>query len=126
ESTRYARGHKALYDFEINGEKASIAWDLHDMNRLAYFDHGDDSIVRGWRSIHVTDGDQPYMDKWWVPGLIIGYEHTFIHQVADFLEGVAKGEPASPTFKDALETQYICDAVLKSGKSRAWEKVQKV
>ncbi|MCB9784339.1 MAG: Gfo/Idh/MocA family oxidoreductase [Candidatus Omnitrophica bacterium] len=126
ESTRYARGHKALYDFEINGEKASIAWDLHDMNRLAYFDHGDDSIVRGWRSIHVTDGDQPYMDKWWVPGLIIGYEHTFIHQVADFLEGVSKGEPASPTFKDALETQYICDAVLKSGKSRAWEKVQKV
>ncbi|MCA9410211.1 MAG: Gfo/Idh/MocA family oxidoreductase [Candidatus Omnitrophica bacterium] len=126
ESTRYARGHKALYDFEINGEKASIAWDLHDMNRLAYFDHGDDSIVRGWRSIHVTDGDQPYMDKWWVPGLIIGYEHTFIHQVADFLEGVSKGEPASPTFKDALQTQYICDAVLKSGKSRAWEKVQKV
>ncbi len=126
ESTRYARGHKALYDFEINGENASIAWDLHDLNRLSYFDHGDDSIVRGWRSIHVTDGDQPYMDKWWVPGLIIGYEHTFIHQVADFIEGLTKGEPASPTFKDALETQYICDAVLKSGQTGAWEKVAKV
>jgi hypothetical protein len=86
ESTRYARGHKALYTFEINGEKASIAWDLHDLHRLSYFDHGDDSIVRGWRSVHVTDGDMPYMDKWWVPGLQIGYEHSFVHQVADFLE----------------------------------------
>jgi predicted dehydrogenase len=72
ESTRYARGHKALYTFEINGEKASIAWDLHDLHRLSYFDHADESIVRGWRSVHVTDGDMPYMDKWWVPGLQIG------------------------------------------------------
>ena len=79
-----ARGHKALNTFEINGEHASIKWNLHDLTRLEYFDHGDDSIVRGWRSIHVTDGDQPYMDKWWVPGLSIGYEHTFVHQVADF------------------------------------------
>ncbi len=57
ESTRYARGHKALYTFEINGADASIAWDLHDLHRLSYFDHRDDSIVRGWRSVHVTDGD---------------------------------------------------------------------
>ena len=62
ESTRYARGHKALYTLEINGEHASIAWDLHDLHRLSYFDHRDDSLVRGWRSIHVTDGDMPYMD----------------------------------------------------------------
>ena len=55
ESTRYARGHKALYTFEINGEYASIKWDLHDLHRLAYFDHRDDSQVRGWRSIHVSD-----------------------------------------------------------------------
>ena len=85
ESTRYARGHKALYTFEINGEKASIAWDLHDLHRLSYFDHSDDSIVRGWRSIHVTDSDMTYMDKWWVPGLQIGYEHSFVHQVAEFM-----------------------------------------
>ncbi|NLX21850.1 MAG: Gfo/Idh/MocA family oxidoreductase [Phycisphaerae bacterium] len=120
ESTRYARGHKALYTFEINGEKASIAWDLHDLHRLGYFDHRDDSIVRGWRSIHVTDGDQPYMGKWWVPGLQIGYEHSFVHQVADFLEGVATGRPASPTFRDALETQKVCDAVLESARSGVW------
>lgn len=126
ESTRYARGHKALYTFEINGEHASIAWDLHDLHRLQYFDHKDESRTRGWRSIHVTDGDHPYMDKWWVPGLQIGYEHTFVHQVADFIEGLSSGKPASPTFRDALETQYVCDAVLKSGKSGKWVNVLKV
>ena len=120
ESTRYARGHKALYVFEINGEHASISWDLHDMHRLQYFDHRDDSLVRGWRSVHVTDGDMPYMGNWWVPGLQIGYEHSFVHQVADFLAGYAKGEPVSPTFRDALETQQVCDAVLKSAKDGQW------
>lgn len=123
ESTRYARGHKALYTFEINGEHASIAWDLHDLHRLSYFDHRDDSIVRGWRSVHVTDGDMPYMGHWWVPGLQIGYEHTFIHQVADFCEGLATGKPAGPTFRDALETQKICDGVLQSAKNGQWVEI---
>jgi predicted dehydrogenase len=125
ESTRYARGHKALYTFEINGEHASIFWDLHDLHRLQYFDHRDEGRVRGWRSLHITDGDHPYMGKWWVPGLQIGYEHSFVHQVADFLEGAAKGKSVSPTFRDALETQYVCDAVLKSAKTNQWEKVTK-
>jgi predicted dehydrogenase len=123
ESTRYARGHKALYTFEINGENASIFWDLHDLHRLQYFDHRDEGRVRGWRSLHITDGDHPYMSKWWVPGLQIGYEHSFVHQVADFLEALAQGKTASPTFRDALETQYVCDAVLKSAGSDKWEKV---
>ena len=120
ESTRYARGHKALYTFEINGEHASIAWDLHDLHRLQYFDHRDESKLRGWRSIHVSDGDHPYMKNWWVPGLQIGYEHSFVHQVADFLEGAAQNKSVGPTFRDALETQKVCDAVLKSAKSRGW------
>jgi predicted dehydrogenase len=123
ESTRYARGHKALYTFEINGEHASIFWDLHDLHRLQYFDHRDQGIVRGWRSIHVTDGDHPYMGKWWVPGLQIGYEHSFVHQVADFLEGVAKAQPAEPTFRDAYKTQLVLDAVLDSAKSGKWVEV---
>lgn len=121
ESTRYARGHKALYTFEINGEHASIRWDLHDLNRLEYFDHRDESIVRGWRSIHVTDGDQPYMDKWWVPGLGIGYEHSFIHQVADFLKSLETGVDCHPTFKDAYETQKVCEAVIDSANSKSWK-----
>jgi len=122
ESTRYARGHKALYTFEINGERASIAWDLHDLHRLQYFDHKDEGKLRGWRSIHITDhgGDHPYMDKWWVPGLQIGYEHSFVHQVADFLEGVAKGEPAMPDFRDALRTSHVVDAVLQSAREQKW------
>ena len=120
ESIRYARGHKALYTFEINGEKASIQWDLLDLHRLSYFDHRDESGLRGWRSIHVTDGEHPYMSHWWVPGLQIGYEHSFVHQVADFLEGLAQKTPASPTFRDALETQQVCDAVLQSAKTGEW------
>lgn len=123
ESTRYARGHKALYTFEINGEHASIKWDLHDLHRLEYFDHRIDGPMRGWRSIHVSDGDHPYMGNWWVPGLNIGYEHSFVHQVADFIKGLEDGNPAGPSFRDALETQKICDAVLKSGKSGNWETV---
>jgi predicted dehydrogenase len=121
ESTRYARGHKALYTFEINGANASIRWDLHDLNRLEFFDNGDESQLRGWRSIHVTDGEQPYMNKWWVPGLGIGYEHSFVHQVADFLKCLETGEPCSPTFKEALETQKVCQAVLDSAATRSWK-----
>lgn len=123
ESTRYARGHKALYTLEINGEHASIRWDLHDLHRLEYFDHRDDSLVRGWRSVHVTDGDMPYMKHWWVPGLQIGYEHTFIHQFADFLDCAAQGKPCPPTFRDALATQAVCDAVLDSAEQKKWEDV---
>jgi predicted dehydrogenase len=121
ESTRYARGHKALYTFEINGANASIRWDLHDLNRLEFFDNGDESNLRGWRSIHVTDGEQPYMNKWWVPGLGIGYEHSFVHQVADFLKSLETGGSCSPTFREALETQKVCQAVLDSAATRSWK-----
>ena len=124
ESTRYARGHKALYTFEINGEHASIRWDLHNLQWLEWFDHNVEGRQRGWSAIHVTDpGDHPYMDRYWVPGLIIGFEHSFVHHVADFLQAVAKGEPCHPTFRDALETQKVCDSVQKSAKSGAWENV---
>ncbi len=120
ESTRYARGHKALYTFEINGEQASIRWDLHDLNRLEYFDNNVDSDVKGWSSIHVTNGDHPYLDKWWVPGLGLGYEHSFIHQAADFLKSLETGDPCQPDFKNAYETQKVCEAVIQSANSRSW------
>jgi predicted dehydrogenase len=120
ESTRYARGHKALFTLEINGEHGSLAWDLHDLNRVQWFDHRVESPLRGWSSILVTDGEHPYLGKWWVPGLIIGYEHSFVHTVADFLEGLSTGKPAAPTFRDALETAKICDAILESGRTGAW------
>jgi predicted dehydrogenase len=126
ESTRYARGHKALYTFEINGANASIKWDLHDLHRLQFFDYSDEGIVRGWRNVHVTDGDQPYMKNWWVPGLQIGYAESFTHQVADFLKAAGEGKPCPPTFRDALETQYVCDAVLASAREKQWKTVKKL
>src|SRR4051794_21282294 len=123
ESTRYARGHKALYTFEINGEHASIAWDLHDLHRLQYFDHRDEGQLRGWRSLHITDREHPYMANWWVPGLQIGYEHSFVHQFADFLTAAAQGKSAAPTFRDGLATDDVTDAVLASAANRNWVQV---
>ncbi len=124
EATRYARGHKALYTLEINGEHASIFWDLHDLHRLQYFDHRDESQLRGWRSIHITDADHPYMKHWWVPGLQIGYEHTFVHQAADFITSLSKQEPLWPNFQDGLATDFVIDAVLNSARDGQWKKVQ--
>jgi predicted dehydrogenase len=89
---------------------------------LEYFSHDDEGRLRGWRSIHVTDhgGDQPYMDKWWVPGCTIGYEHTFINALADFLAGLETGTPVQPDIKSGLRTQIVCDAVLKSAADGKW------
>ncbi|MEP7240816.1 MAG: Gfo/Idh/MocA family oxidoreductase [Devosia sp.] len=123
ESTRYARGHKALYTLEINGEHGSFAWDLHDLNRVGWFDHRVEGPLRGWSSIHITDGDHPYLGKWWVPGLGIGFGESFTHQVADFLQSLGKKKAASPTFREALETNRVCDAILASGKSGKWVKL---
>ena len=108
ESTRYARGHKALKTFELNGADGSVAFDLHDSQWLEFFEYtraGGDKVeghLAGWRRIHVTSFEHPYMDHWWVPGLTIGYEHSFVHALADFLRGVETGKPAEPTFPTAL------------------------
>jgi predicted dehydrogenase len=121
EASRYARGHKALYTFEINGENGSLAWDLEDLHRLQYFGYRDEARLRGWRSIHITDEEHPYMKHWWVPGLQIGYEHTFVHQLADFISGLSSNHVPSPTFREALATEYVVDAVLNSGQSGHWQ-----
>ena len=123
EATRYARGHKAQYTLEINGEHGSIAWDLQDLHRLAFFDHADEDSLRGWRSIHVTDGNHPYMNRWWVPGLQIGYEHSFVHQFADFLQGLSTGEVSVPGFREAMATDRVTDAVLTSARDQRWVSV---
>ena len=119
EATRYARGHKALYTLEINGEHGSAFWDLHDLHRVQVFDHRDEGQMRGWKNVHVTDGDHPYMKRWWVPGLQIGYEHTFTHQFADFLEALGTGTAAEPTFRSGLATDLVTDAVLRSQRPEA-------
>ncbi|MFM7261553.1 MAG: Gfo/Idh/MocA family protein, partial [bacterium] len=127
ESTRYARGHKALYTFEINGANKSLAWDLHDLNRLSYFDHGVPGDRRGWSSIHCTDGDHPYAGKWWVPGLCLGYEQSFTHGLYEFITSLdaPNAEKRFPDFRHALGTQYVCDAVLEAARTGKWTKVKR-
>jgi predicted dehydrogenase len=121
ESTRYARGHKALKTFEINGADGSLAFNLEEMEYLDYFEYkGTESHVRGWRRIHVTNAEHPYMDKYWVPGLVIGYEHTFVNALADFITGLETGQPAEPTFRTGLQTQKVCEAVLNSARTGTW------
>lgn len=126
ESTRYARGHKALKTFEINGMNASLAFDLHEPEYLEMFEYESPeagktpSHIAGWRKIHVTNHEHPYMDKWWVPGLVIGYEHSFTHAFADFLIGAEEGKPAKPTFEEGLAVQKVCDAILRSAEEGKW------
>lgn len=126
ESTRYARGRKNQNMFEVNGEKGSLYFNLEDPHRLQFFDHGDPSHLHGWRSILVTDFEHPYMNRWWVPGCTIGYEHTFINALADFLTCLDKGEKVQPDFRAGLATQFVCDAVLESARTEKWVNVPKV
>ena len=84
-----------------------------------------DDVARPFASSR-CDGDHPYCKNWWVPGLQLGYEHSFVHQVADFIKGVESGKLAEPTFKAGLATDYVTDAVLKSARTGKWEKVKKV
>jgi predicted dehydrogenase len=128
ESTRYARGHKALKTLELNGEDGSVRFDLHDPQYLELFEYRVKETgqkvpghLTGWRKIHVTNHEHPYMGHWWVPGLTIGYEATFLHALADFLAAADSGRYAAPTFRDALDTQKVCEAVLRSARSGAWE-----
>ena len=115
------RGAGKLNTLELNGERASLYFDLEDSHRLPCFDHGDPDHLHGWRSIHVTGNEHPYMKHWWVPGCTIGYEHTFINALADFLSELETETPTSPTFRDALAThQQVLDAVLESAEERHW------
>lgn len=123
ESTRYARGRKNYNTMEMNGADGSVYFDLEDPHRLQFYDHGDPDHLQGWRSIHVTGFEHPYMKNWWVPGTTIGYEHTFTNTLADFLKGLETGVPAAPTFRDALRTQLVLDAVLESARTGRWADV---
>jgi predicted dehydrogenase len=130
ESTRYARGRKNYNTFELNGEAGSVFFDLEDPQYLDYFKYSDpasgqkiEDHLTGWQRIHVTNPEHPYMDKWWVPGCTIGYEHTFINALADFLQGLDTGQPVQPDFRAALITQRVCDAVLESAQSGQWVEI---
>jgi predicted dehydrogenase len=121
ESTRYARGRKNQNAFEINGELGSIVFDFENMNIIEYYDHRTSSAYRGFTKIQVWDGDKhPYMANWWVPGCGIGYEHTFIHTISDFLYSLEQNSKLCPDFEDAYKTQLVLDAILTSADSKSW------
>ncbi|KAA0137678.1 1,5-anhydro-D-fructose reductase [Gimesia chilikensis] len=130
ESSRYARGRKNFNTFELNGADGSVYFDLEDPQILQFFEYANPTTgkkvedhVTGWRRIHVTNFEHPYMDKWWVPGCTIGYEHTFTNALADFFQGLDTGKPTQPDFRSALETQKVCDAVLQSAKEKQWVEI---
>jgi len=123
EATRFATGHKNGMEFEINGNKGSIIFNFEDMNRLKFYSADDPAGKQGFRDILVSEGVHPFWKAWWPPGHIIGYEHTFVHTVADLITNVVKGRNTHPTFEDGLACQKVLDAVDASVKSRTWEKV---
>ncbi len=125
EGTRLAPGRKNYNRFEVNGSKGSLAFNLERLNELEYYSAEDEGGVQGFRQIMVTEpGHHPYIKGWWPPGHIIGYEHTFVHTVYDFLEAVASGKRVRPDFEDGLRNQAVLEAIERAARTRRWVKVQ--
>lgn len=120
EASRFATGNLNRNCFELNGSGGSVEFNMEEMNHLKFLDREDEVSIQGGRDILVTGPGHPYVDDFWPPGHIIGYEHTFIATLADFLRCVASDEPFHPSFKDALETQRLLEAVEESNQCRSW------
>jgi len=125
EATRMALGRKNHIRIEVNGSKGSLSFDFEDMNRLKFFDGTNAPDRQGFRDILVTqqNGVHPYVGQWWPPGHILGYEHTFVHTAADFVNACIDRKPVQPTFEDGLKNQIVLAAVEESVKSGKWVKV---
>jgi len=120
EATRYAVGCPSRNAFEIHGARGMLRFNLEDMNQLEFFDATEPRNLQGARSLLVTGPDQPYSGNFWKPGHAIGYEHTFIAALGDFLDALAKGQPFHPNFEDAQEVQQVLDAVERSAQTGQW------
>ncbi|HKS31469.1 MAG TPA: Gfo/Idh/MocA family oxidoreductase [Chthoniobacterales bacterium] len=114
EATRFAPGRKNQLNFEINGSRGSLAFDLEKMNRLRFYDSRDPAYARGFRDIIVTDPTHPYIRNWWPTGHVIGYEHSFIHTIADFVNAIVARRPIQPDFADGLKTQRVVDLIQRA------------
>ena len=119
-ATRFATGRKNYLRLEIFGSKGSLIFNLERLNELEYYSSENHSMEQGFRNIMVTENEHPYIDKWWPPGHIIGWEHTFIHEIGDFLLAIADNGKIEPDFGDGYQCQKILDAVMESSKSRKW------
>lgn len=123
EATRFGVGLRNGNGFEIQGAKGMLRFQLEDLNRLEFFDAQAPAVLQGIRSLLVTDPQHPYGTNFWRPGHIIGYEHTFVAALGDFLRSLTLDEPFHPNFEDGLRVQQVLDAVLRSAQSRRWEGV---
>ncbi len=127
EATRFASGRKNGWGFEINGSRGSIVFNFERMNELQYYSESDPAHLRGFRTILVTEpGAHKYIDAWWPPGHIIGYEHTFVNQAADFLTGLSNNQPLSPDFLDSTRNQAVLEAMSISARKRRWVRVPRI
>jgi predicted dehydrogenase len=124
EATRLAPGRKAYESFEVNGSNGSLIFNLERMNELQVYFADDPAEGLGFRTVLVTEPEHPYMQAWWPPGHIIGYEHTFVHTVRDLMEGIATGESPAPTFEDGYRCQAVLEAVERSVESREWMRTE--
>ncbi len=123
EATRFGIGCRNRNSFEIHGSKGMLGFNLEDMNMLEFQDATEAANLRGSRKLMVTGPNHPYAENFWKPGHIIGYEHTFIATLGDFLEGLANGKPFHPNFEDAVAVQRVLDAVERSASTRNWVKL---
>jgi predicted dehydrogenase len=123
EVSRFAGGNRNANTFEINGSKGSIRFNLERLNELEFLDLTQPSTEQGFRDLMITDGAHPYMAAWWPAGHIIGWEHTFTHEVRDLLQAIAGKIPVHPDFLDGLRVQQVLDAVERAANSRRWERV---
>ena len=124
EATRFAGGRRNGNRFEINGSKGSIAFNLEKMNELQYYNREDEDHIQGFREIIVNEGVHPYMDHWWPPGHIIGWEHTFIHEVYDLMQAIGGADDnLHPDFDEGVKDQAVLEAVSISAENKSWIKV---
>jgi len=114
EATRFASGRKNGLRIELNGEHGSLAFDLERLNELEFHDHTQDAQTAGFRRILVTEPTDPYVSAWWPPGHVLGWEHTFTHEVADLVNAISAGADPAPSFADGLQVQRVLDAVQDS------------
>ncbi|MFG1918703.1 Gfo/Idh/MocA family protein [Micromonospora sp. NPDC048898] len=125
EASRFATGRKNALRVEINGSLGSVVFDLERLNELEFYDATRPTVEQGFSRILVTEGEHPYMSAWWPPGHIIGYEHSFTHEMRDFIEAVATGVDPTPSFADALQVQLVLDAVARSAElGSSWAEVE--
>jgi predicted dehydrogenase len=125
EATRFATGRKNQLRIELNGERGSLAFDLERLNELQFCDRADERATAGFRTILVTEPGHPYLSAWWPPGHVLGWEHTFTHEVRDLVTAIAAGTDPAPSFRDGLQVQRVLAAVEQSAtRESAWTPVE--